>query len=90
MKTENTEGKINQLLTEQFAIDYGCSVIDFCCKETLVTELRPNEQARKREELGVLSMLSYRGKLVIALPRRIRLKASANALLEEAHADVVV
>ena len=49
MKTENTAGKINQLLTEQFAIDYGCSVIDFCCKETLVTELHPNEQARKRE-----------------------------------------
>ena len=66
MKTENTAGKINQLLTEQFAIDYGCSVIDFCCKETLVTELRPNEQARKREEPGILSMLSYRGKLVIA------------------------
>ena len=29
MKTENTAGKINQLLTEQFAIDYGCSVSDF-------------------------------------------------------------
>ena len=66
MKTENTAGKINQLLTEQFAIDYGCSVSDFYCKETLVTELRPNEQARKREEPGILSMLSYRGKLVIA------------------------
>ena len=66
MKTENTAGKINQLLTEQFAIDYGCPVIDFCCKETLVTELHPNEQARKREEPGILSMLSYRGKLVIA------------------------
>ncbi|MCI7742804.1 MAG: hypothetical protein MSO56_11005, partial [Clostridiales bacterium] len=65
MKAENTAGKINQLLTEQFAIDYGCSVIDFCCKETLVTELHPNEQARKREEPGILSMLSYRGKLVI-------------------------
>ena len=66
METENTAGKINQLLTEQFAIDYGCSVSDFCRKETLVTELRPNEQARKREESGILSMLSYRGKLVIA------------------------
>lgn len=66
MKTENTDGKINQLLAEQFAIDYGCSVSDFCCKETLVTELHPNEQARKREEPGILSMLSYRGKLVIA------------------------
>ena len=30
MKTENTAGKTNQLLTEQFAIDYGCSVSDFC------------------------------------------------------------
>ena len=59
MKTENTAGKINQLLTEQFAIDYGCSVIDFCCKETLVTELRTNGQARKREEPGILSMLSF-------------------------------
>ena len=66
MKTENTDGKINQLLAEQFAIDYGCSVSDFCCKETLVTELHPNEQARKREEPGILSMLSCRGKLVIA------------------------
>ena len=64
--TVNTAGKINQLLTEQFAIDYGCSVSDFCCKETLVTELRTNGQARKREEPGILSMLSYRGKLVIA------------------------
>ena len=66
MKTENAEGKINQLLMEQFAIDYGCTVEDFCSKETLVTELRPNEQARKRKEPGILSMLSYRGKLVIA------------------------
>ena len=66
MKTENTEGKINQLLTEQFAIDYGCSVSDFCSKETLVTEMRPDGQARKHEEPGILSMLSYGGKLVIA------------------------
>ena len=28
--------------------------------------------------------------MMFALPKRIRLKASANALLEEAHADVVV
>lgn len=34
MKTENTAGKINLLLTEQFAIDYGCTVEDFCSKET--------------------------------------------------------
>ena len=66
MKTGNTAGKINLLLTEQFAIDYGCTVEDFCSKETLVTELRPNDRARKREELGVLSMLSFHGKLVIA------------------------
>ena len=67
MKTGNTAGKINLLLTEQFAIDYGCTVEDFCSKETLVTELRPNDRARKREELGVLSMLSFHGKLVIAV-----------------------
>ncbi len=66
MKNVNTVEKINQLLSEQFAIDYGCLVSDFCTKETLVTELRPNEQARKREEPGILSILSYRGKLVIA------------------------
>ena len=66
MKTISTLEKINHLLTEQFAIDYGCTVEDFCSKETLVTELRPNDRARKREELGVLSMLSFHGKLVIA------------------------
>ena len=66
MKAINTVYKINQLLMEQFATDYGCSISDFCTKETLVAELRPNEQARKREEPGILSILSYRGKLVIA------------------------
>ena len=66
MKAINTVDKINQLLTEQFATDYGCSVRDFCTKETLVTELHPNGQVRKRKEPGILSILSYRGKLVIA------------------------
>ena len=44
MKTISTLEKINHLLTEQFAIDYGCTVEDFCSKETLVTELREEVQ----------------------------------------------
>ncbi|MDD6262522.1 MAG: hypothetical protein PUA83_05495 [Clostridiales bacterium] len=66
MKTEKAAGIITRLLAEQFAIDYSCTVGDFCNKETLVTELRPNAQARWREETGLLSVLSYRGKLVIS------------------------
>lgn len=66
MKRMNDLEKIDLLLTEQLAIDYGCTVADFCGKETLVTQLRQDDQARKREEPGILSILSYRGKLVIS------------------------
>lgn len=33
MKTISTLEKINHLLTEQFAIDYGCTVEDFICPQ---------------------------------------------------------
>lgn len=66
MQNDKTVEKITRLLTEQFAIDYSCTVEDFSSKETLVTELCPNKQARWREETGILSVLSYRGKLVIS------------------------
>lgn len=61
-----TQEKIHQQLAEQFAVDYGCSPTDFQNKETLVTELSYTSKARKCEEKGILSMLSYRGKLVIS------------------------
>ena len=53
-------------LAEQFAIDYGCTPADFQSADTLVTELCRAPGARKCEEPGILSMLSYRGKLLIA------------------------
>lgn len=52
-------------LPEQFALDYHCKLEDFLNTDTLVTEYAPNPQARKRAEPGILSILSYRGKLVI-------------------------
>ena len=58
--------RIHAQLAEQFAIDYGCTLADFQCRDTLVTELPHTPQARKRGEAGILSMLSYRGKLLIA------------------------
>lgn len=57
---------LDDKLMEQFAIDYGCAVSDFRCRDTLVTELPNTPQARKRKETGILSMLSFGGKLLIA------------------------
>ena len=50
---------------EQFAIDYNCSIEDFQNKETLVTVRKSQEGARKFEDESFLSILSYRGKVVI-------------------------
>ena len=61
-----TQEKIHQIIKEQFAIDYNCSVADFDTKETLVTKQSQNPKARKREESSAFSMLSYNGKLVIS------------------------
>ena len=61
-----TQGNLHQLMMEQFSIDYGCTLADLQCKKKLVTELPHTPLARKREEEGILSMLSYRGKLLIA------------------------
>lgn len=60
-----TKEEQRRLVEEQFAIDYNCSMEDFQNKETLVTLRKPREGARKFEEESFLSILSYRGKLVI-------------------------
>ena len=54
-----------QLLAEQFAYDYHCKPEDFLNRETLVTEYTPHPRARRRAEHGILSILSFGGKLVI-------------------------
>lgn len=61
-----TQKELDSLLCEQFAIDYGCTAADFQRRDTLVTELSAAPQTRRRSEPGILSMLSYKGKLVIA------------------------
>ena len=61
-----TQEQLRQLLVEQFALDYGCAPDDFACRDTLIRERSDSPQARKREEPGILSMLSYGGKLLIA------------------------
>ena len=53
------------ILTEQFALDYHCSPEDFSNTDTLVTEYAPHPRARRRAGPGLLSVLSYGGKLVI-------------------------
>ena len=55
----------NQILAAQFALDYHCKPEDFEHTDTLVTQYAFHPQARKRAESGILSILSYRGKLVI-------------------------
>lgn len=52
-------------LSAQFALDYHCKPEDFLNSDTLVTEYAFHQEARKRAENGILSILSYRGKLVI-------------------------
>lgn len=54
-----------KILAVQFALDYHCKPEDFLNTDTLVTEYAPHPRARKRAEPGILSILSYRGKLVI-------------------------
>lgn len=57
--------KIDALLAAQFALDYHCKPEDFLNTDTLVTERAFSPRARKRAETGLLSILSYGGKLVI-------------------------
>lgn len=55
-----------QLMEKQFALDYNCNVEDFASRDTLVTVSKQLDGARKYEEQEkFLSILSYRGKLVI-------------------------
>lgn len=61
-----TQEIMHRLMKEQFAIDYGCSIHDFENKDTLVTVRNHNSLARKHEEQGILSILSYGGKLIIS------------------------
>lgn len=60
------KNQFDEKLIKQFAIDYNCAPADFENKNTLVTELCSNPKARKREQTGILSMLSFRGKLLIS------------------------
>lgn len=67
---ENVEGEIfmkeiDKMLAAQFALDYHCKPEDFFNSDTLVTEFALHPHARKRAENGILSILSYHGKLVI-------------------------
>ena len=58
--------EIKRIVVEQFAKDYNCSIEDFSNKETIVTRKNRQQGARKfDEEDGILSMLSYNGKLII-------------------------
>lgn len=57
--------KIREIIEEQFTYDYNCKPEDFRNTDTLVTEYKPHAKARLREEEGILTMLVYRGKLVI-------------------------
>lgn len=57
--------EVDKLLSAQFALDYHCKPEDFSDSSTLVTEYAIHPEARKRAEAGILSILSYRGKLVI-------------------------
>ncbi|WP_167959060.1 GNAT family N-acetyltransferase [Anaerosporobacter faecicola] len=54
-----------RIVEEQFAIDYNCTVEDFQNADTIVTLKTNNAEARKFEQDSPLSILSYRGKLVI-------------------------
>lgn len=61
-----TREEQKRIVEEQFAIDYNCSVEDFENTETLVTCKKKLPGARKCDnEDSMLSILSYRGKLVI-------------------------
>ncbi len=55
----------DNILSTQFAMDYHCKAEDFLNTDTLVTEYAFHPNGRKRADCGLLSILSYRGKLVI-------------------------
>lgn len=81
-----TQEKIRRLLDEQLAIDYGCSVCDFERKDTIVTEQKNLPLSRIKEEQGILSMLSYKGKLVISAAPEL-LEWSENVLANRSTAE---
>lgn len=58
--------EIAHILAEQFALDYNCKPEDFLNQDTLVTETAFHPRARKRSGSGILSILSFNGKLVIS------------------------
>lgn len=55
----------DNILATQFALDYHCNAEDFLNTDTLVTEYAFHPDARKRAAHGILSILSFREKLVI-------------------------
>ena len=54
-----------RLVEEQFAVDYNCTIEDFQNRDTLVTAKKALEGARRFEEDSFLSILTYKGKIVI-------------------------
>ena len=60
-----TKSEQMRLVEEQFAIDYNCTVEDFQNRDTLVTVKKALEGARRFEEDSFLSILTYKGKIVI-------------------------
>lgn len=54
-----------RLVEEQFAVDYNCTIEDFQNRDTLVTVKKALEGARRFEEDSFLSILTYKGKIVI-------------------------
>ena len=57
--------QIRQTLARQFAMDYHCAPEGFADTRTLVTAYAPHAGARHREEAGLLSILTFGGKLVM-------------------------
>lgn len=61
-----------QMVEEQFALDYNCSVKDFQSTETLVTRHKRHQEARKfNDEDSLMNMLTYNGKLLITANEEI-------------------
>lgn len=65
MDDKSLKAWIKDTLEKQFSLDYNCSTSDFSNKDTLVTEMKERDGKRVSEEEGILSILSYNGKLVI-------------------------
>lgn len=73
-------------LEEQLARDYNCHVLDFRNIRTLVTSIGTHPERRKFGEDSILSILSYKGKLVISCAPELRAWCE-NVLAKNASAE---